>query len=215
MKIKVSAAMLVLACAAIVAAAALGAFSRGGTATAAKAAGNANPNAVGVKVHGRWTLQVRTPAGRVVRTYRFHNDLYPGFGAGRLTQMLLGSATPGSWQIYLFGPPSSLPCTAFGSASGCSIVMPGWGGVGATFDNLTQTSISGGLRLRGNAIADRDGTIGNVWTYLAGCSPNVAPDDCSPANTNSTTVVTQRTLPTPVSVLAGQQVLVTVDLTFS
>jgi hypothetical protein len=166
-------------------------------------------------VHGHWTLQVRQPNGRVVRTYRFHNDLYPSFGAGRISQILLGNVTPGSWQIYLFGPPGGMPCEQFGSPTGCSIVKSGWSGVGHTFDNLAQSAITNGLRLRGSAIADRDGTIGNVWTYVSGCSATVAPNDCTPALSSSTTVVTQRVLATAVGVLAGQQVLVTVDLTFS
>jgi hypothetical protein len=206
----------VLAAALLVAAAvaAFGAFAGGSTHRAAASAAR-NPNAVGVKVHGQWKLQVRQPNGHVMRTYRFHNDLYPSFGAGRISQMLLGNTTPGSWQIYLFGPPSSMPCSQFGSPSGCSIVKSGWSGVGKAFDNLVQTPIADGLRLRGTAIADNTGQISNVWTYLAGCSASVAPGDCAPGNTNSTTVVTQRVLPTAVNLTAGQQVLVTVDLTFS
>jgi len=205
----------VLAAALLVAAAVvLGAFAGRSTDRAASSSAR-DPNAVGIKVHGQWKLQVRQPNGRVVRTYRFHNDLYPAFGAGRIAQMLLGSSSPGSWQIYLFGPPASMPCEQFGSPSGCSIVKPGWGGVGATFDNLVQSPISGGLRLRGTAIADRDGQISNVWTYLSGCSASVAPSACDASNTSSTTVVTSRTLPTAVNLGAGQQVLVTVDLTFS
>jgi hypothetical protein len=204
----------IAAAAALAVAAAFGALAARSTHSAAAAA-QKNPNAVAIKVHGRWTLQVRQPSGRIVRTYRFHNDLYPAFGAGRISQMLLGSSTPGTWQIYLFGAPGSMPCSAFGSQTGCSIVKAGWGGVGHAFDNLVQSSISGGLRLKGSAIADNDGQITNVWTYLSGCSASVAASDCDQSASSSTTVVTQRALATTVSVLAGQQVLVTVDLTFS
>src|SRR5205085_384217 len=122
---------------AAVAAAALGAFALAhhGSRAVAKAA-PADPNAVGVEVHGRWTLQVRSPAGRVVRTYRFHNDLYPGFGSARIANALLGP-------------------------------------------------------------------------------PSVAPSDCDETTQNGYSVFTSRILPSIVAVLAGQQVLVTVDLTFS
>ena len=94
-------------------------------------------------------------------------------------------------------------------------IEPGWTGIGHTFDNLVTSTIAGGLRLRGNAVADNDGQISNVWTYLLHCPPSVAPSDCDETTQNGYSVFTSRILPSIVAVLAGQQVLVTVDLTFS
>jgi hypothetical protein len=206
---KISLLALAAVVVALGAASALGAFSRGGAQAAATAPSSVNK--VGVKVHGHWTLQVRTPAGRVVRTYRFHNDLFLPFAAGELTTNLIGSGTNGPWQVLLTGSPQA--CL---NGNSCGISEPGAepaGFQGHNTYNLTKTTISGGFRLRGSVVADQAGSIGNVHTYLSHCQKTVAPADCH--GDNGWSRITQRVLPALVPVEAGQQVLATVDITFS
>lgn len=211
---KISLVALAAVVVALGAASALGAFSRGGGTPTAAAKAPSKVDQVAVKLHGRWTLQVRTPAGRVVRTYRFHNDLFNPFGAGELTSSLTGSVTNGPWQVLLAGSPQA--CSTSGLPSSCGIAEPGAepaGFQGDTTYNLTKTTISGGFRLRGTVVADQAGSIGTVQTYLSHCVKTVAAADCH--GDNGWSRVTQRVLPSLVSVEAGQQILATVDITFS
>jgi hypothetical protein len=67
------------------------------------------------------------------------------------------------------------------------------------------------LVLQGNAVASRDGSIGFVYTEVCYTIPaNVDPSIC-----NVTKLVTGTQLQTPVNVVTGQQVLVTVRISFS
>jgi hypothetical protein len=191
--------------------------SVGQTAKAARPA--SNPNAVGVKVHGAWTLEVRDADGRVVRNLQFHNDLTTT-GISGLSTLLSQTYTPGYWVIELFGSPNA--CLRSGVASACDIVEPRGDGVnGHATKNLVVTKIPNGsfnfsgIRLKGSAVADQDGSITTVWTMLTGCATTVAVSGCDAPTHNYLSQITSRTLPSVVNVQAGQQVLTTVDLTFS
>jgi hypothetical protein len=212
------AAAIVLVSAVIVASA-LGDFSRDAARSAAKA--TSNPKAVGIKVHGQWTLQVRTPAGRVVRTERFHNELLGG--SSMLSRFLDRSESVGRWQIVLQG--SDQPCisTQFSQPAVCLSTEPDAYSpdIGHAFKNLAisrlgPTGGETGIRLAGTVIADRDGTISQVYTEQLPCAGTVAPSNCQTVDTVIYgRAFTYRTLASSVDVLAGQQVLATVDLTFT
>lgn len=213
MKTKLSVAALAVVVAALAAASAFGAFTHQGTATASKrpSATGKDPNAVGVQVHGHWTIQVRSKSGRVVRTVRFHNDL-TGIGAGQLRAVLAHQTTAGGWTIELFG--TNQPC---GGRNACDIAEPRVSPDsfnGSPSYNLTVSMITGGFELKGTAVPDNDTNLTQVWTILAQCPNTTAPSDCTgtPAGWGQ---VTTRILPAMIPVSAGQQVLAKVDLTFS
>jgi hypothetical protein len=209
---KVSLAAILAVVIAILLAAAFGAFGGKGHAVAAKAG---TPFATGVTVHGHWTLQVRSSSGRVLRTYRFHNDLSTPFAQGELARNLIGSSAAGPWQVLLQGSPSPCTISSFTGQS-CGIAEVGAEPAGFQGDNtynLTKSIITGGFRLQGSVIVDAAGTITTVHTYLSHCVSSVAPADCH--GDNGWSRVTQRVLPSAISVGPGQQVLATVDITFS
>jgi hypothetical protein len=172
-----------------------------------------NPNSVGVKVHGAWTLEVRNSDGQVVKTLRFHNDL-TATGASTLAAILSEISTPNYWGIELFGSPNA--CIFNSSAAACDIVEANGQRVnGHAFNNLVVSALSNGVRLKGSATADQDGTITTVWSVLIFCSPTLAENSCDSSTQTGFGQVTSRTLPSAVNVLSGQQILATVDLTFS
>jgi hypothetical protein len=179
-----------------------------------------NPNIVGVKVHGAWTLEVREKDGRLVRSLQFHNDLTTS-GMGALTSILSREFSPNYWVIELFGSPDA--CLRNAVASACDIAEPQGDGVnGHATKNLVVTKLPGtqqstfsGIRLKGSAVADQNGSITTVWTDLVYCATTVAVANCNATTQAGFSQVTSRTLPSVVNVLAGQQVLATVDLTFS
>ncbi len=83
----------------------------------------------------------------------------------------------------------------------------------ALFKNLTVEAPSDTLTLSGSAIADLTGVISHVSTWFMTCAPSVAPNDCI-GETAEQVLFTFADVG-PFNVEPGQQVLVTVDLTFS
>ena len=86
---------------------ALGAFG-GKTSLLSKGAPAANANAI--TVHGRWTIEVKTPAGKRVSMRHFENALQLPYGNAVLSAFLARSNSPGAWSIVLDG--SDPPCCA-------------------------------------------------------------------------------------------------------
>jgi hypothetical protein len=209
---KLSLAAAIVLSAGLVAGCGSASSSAGRTAHAA-ARPASNPNAVGVKVHGAWTLQVREPDGRLVRSLQFHNDL-TNVGAGGLSSILSKEFTPGYWVIELFGSPNA--CLRNSNPASCDISEPQGQGVnGPATKNLVLTNVGSGVRLKGSTTTDQNGSITIVWTVLTFCAKTVAVADCNSTNVAGFSQITARTLPSVVNVQAGQQVLATVDLTFS
>ena len=196
-------------------AAAFGAFASNGRTSAAGA------GADGVKVHGHWTIVVRSTSGKVVRRYHFHNDFNgPGFGtsggADALQQILSGSKAAGDWDISVHGSgcPSSNAnfCQMFESDA-----SPVFGAFPPDTKNLTVSAPESGtdafsIVLQASVTATNDGTIDRVDSGLQKCpTGSTVGADCG-VGYNS---VTTRILPSPISVLSGQSVSVTVKLSFS
>ena len=208
MKTKFFAGGLVAVAAALVAAAALGAFSSGThNAKGASRAASAN-----IALHGHWTIQIRDH-GHVVRTVRFHNEL-TATGIGELTSILSHQRGITGWMIELFGNPT--PC---GGRSACDIGEPQVSPStlnGAGVYNLTVSPITNGFELKGTATPDVDTTINQVWTVLVGCNRNTAQSSCSgTVGTQGIGQVTSRALSPGIPVSAGQQILAKADLTLS
>jgi hypothetical protein len=72
------------------------------------------PQRATVEVHGDWRIDVRTRTGRLVHSYRFHNEFAPTTGGEALTSLLAGNATVGGWNVEL-RTSGSVSCAASGS----------------------------------------------------------------------------------------------------
>ena len=175
----------------------------------------------GIKVHGHWTIEVRDPDGTLVERREFDNAI-TGEGEMILTRILGRVETVGNWQIYTLSPPASEVCEAPVATphGNCHIAEAGdpTGGANNFFETLSLSLSSApdpySLNLSGYLIAQRDGSIYSVYTVVYTCESAISPDLCVGAG-GSAFGVTDTTLPSPVPALTGQQVLVTVVISFS
>ncbi len=168
----------------------------------------------GIKVHGHWTIEIRDPDGTQVPRREFDNALAPSGGGSVLARVFARQLTVGSWQVGVGGG----LCTSDGTPSGtqfvCQIVESGAPTpVASTFATLTVAAAGGTLVLNGSAIAARTGVVYDVRTLFNECPATTTPaDTCQVGPLLDIT----ETFPTPsISVSAGQQILVTVVLSFS
>jgi hypothetical protein len=163
----------------------------------------------GIQVHGHWVIEVRNPDGTLATRREFENDLEQPNGAFFLMELLATRATAGNWKVYLGGP-SDGPCDANRK---CVVVQPGDSDLPHFFPTLIVTSVAENLVLSGSAIASADGDISEVATGLVKCDSSVAPTDCF--TQGNAPAFTRTTLPSPVPVTAGQQIQVSVMISFS
>lgn len=186
----------------------------------AKAAPSGGPQE-GIKVHGHWTIEVRNPDGTLGTRREFENALTPS-GASALAEFLARTKSVGSWRVNLEGSPvAASPCVVATGPIACSVVEPASGNSGPTFfptltiDAPTTGPNAGKFVLRGTATAQRDGNVGVVGTDFAECSATVAPSVPCPAFAIVQGGVFSFTSTTPIPVSAGQQIQVTVVISFS
>jgi hypothetical protein len=171
-----------------------------------------------VKVEGHWKIEVRNPDGRLVTVRRFHND--PTNANSAIATILARAYTPSYWWITLGSNTGAGPaCLSSGTPVFCRLIDANDLGAFAaspnSFKTLT-TSNSGvqtSITLTGSMNAQRDGDVNTVATNLSVCSNTVAPSTA--CGTSSFWPFTQRTLGSPISLVTGQQLLVTVTLTFT
>lgn len=173
-----------------------------------------------IRVHGHWTITVVEPDGRVVERREFDNLLF-GSGAQKLSQLLAREQAVGYWTVLTSSTGGQEVCEQpSGTPISLCLLVEATDPTTANnrFPTLTLTvapSTPFGLTLSGSLTAQRTGEISNVSTRLLGCTSATSPDDCATglnpvANSNMT-----GTDITPVPVTQGQQVLVTVTISFS
>lgn len=177
----------------------------------------------GIVVHGHWTIEVRDSDGSVAERYEFENAL-TSQGSEMFTKLLGRVETPGDWEIRSASVASQEVCEhpAGTPTTICTIAEPtNPSTFNSYFKNLTVTvapSAPFKLTLSGNIIAQRTGELSTVGVQLNACSSATAPDAC-PGTIQASLVdsqfVTSTTLGTPVPVVIGQQVLVSVEISFS
>jgi hypothetical protein len=161
---------------------------------------------------------VLSKSGKVVRTYRFHNDFVPtgaSGGDGALSAILSGGSVAGDWDVSLQG--SACPAS---NANFCQLFpadsSPSFFNAAADTKNLTVTVPTSGtdsfkIVLAGTVPAANDGTITRVSSGLQKCSAvSSAGHDCGIGYNE----ITDRTLSTPITVSAGQSMAVTVKISF-
>lgn len=161
-----------------------------------------------VTVHGQWTIVVRNKRHKVVARRHFENALV-STGAGILAQLLSRQAAAGSWGVNVtFGAIVDSINTASDSPP--------------FYKNLQVTAPTTGpdankVVLSGTATPTADTTITHVDTYLGLCTAPATAGCISPANPQFTSKQLDglNGNPAAVPVAAGQQVSVTVKLSFS
>jgi hypothetical protein len=170
----------------------------------------------GIKVHGHWTIEVRNPDGTMVERREFDNALFLPTGSMGLARVLGRADSVKGWWIVLFAD----------QTVNSPFLHPGGVIVEATnevpdpdyFKNLTLDLPTSGanankLVLSGTATADRNGNIQDVRTaFDTEALPSAAPPYMYPGNTRN---FTRTVLGNPVNLIAGQQVIVTVVISFS
>ncbi len=176
------------------------------------AASSAGPSGTdeGIKVHGDWVIEVRNQDGSLAERREFENAL-TAYGELLLTTALARQFHPGVWGVLVSGGPNPQPCG--NAAPAClmrepiSSALDGWNAT--HFTTLTVAALQNPkrLELQGNFDAPQDGTINLVQTINCFGGPD-------PALCNNTQVITGTNI-TDVNVFAGQQVLVTVRISFS
>ncbi len=167
----------------------------------------------GITVHGHWTIEVRDPDGTLVSRHDFDNAL---IGGASLARVLARDATVGLWRVFLNSLPGGL-CLPEGTAgsAGCLIVEGSYpfSDPGHIFKTLTLSANGSALTLSGTATAARNDVIASVHTLYDECPATTAPATTCVSGTGVTFTRTTAVLSIPVA--AGQQILVTVALTFS
>jgi len=170
----------------------------------------------GITVHGDWVIEVRNPDGSVAERREFQNEL--SAGGGLLTCSLARVCSPGVWGVGLrSNVASDSPCMTPDPVSLCLIREP----INSSLSNYPAThftTLTVAMEqappetvLQGNFDAPNDGIINRVQTFNCFALPvNADPSLCG-----SIQLITETTLATPVNVVAGQQVLVTVRISFS
>jgi len=184
----------------------------------AKAGAAAGP-VEGLRVHGRWTIEVRNPDGTLVERRDFENALVIPAGATHLANILGRARTVGGWRINTVGSAQICEHPAGGSPTSCEIVESTDALVSnAAFPTLTVTvsgAVPAEMVLNGSLVAQLTGDISQVRTFNLYCANTTSPSACPAGSAAGAGMVTSTSLGTPIAVTAGQQVQVRVVISFS
>lgn len=184
----------------------------------------------GVRVHGAWKLVVRDRAGNVVARRSFTNDL-TSYGGGRLAAVLSREVSVGHWSIMLdsrngaAGQGTGICVSPTGAPASCQIGEPGIFPAGTAPGSLAQNLVltvppenAPRFTLSGSIVAKSAASVRVVSTVLSTCDgPQLRTQRCTGSNRGSGWAggFTRRVLPQPLPVAVGQQVEVSVTLSFS
>jgi hypothetical protein len=158
----------------------------------------------GITVHGHWAIDVQNPDGTLVEHLEFENDLQPD-GCEVLALILAREETVEHWRLYIWGDPQ--PCLGpTGNPAQCFIIEPGGTAGSNAFDNLVVTVDGTGTEAK--IMFEGYATIGNS-TDINGVGTSILTLPMA-----SYLVFTSRTI-TPVPVVPGQIVLISVEIFFS
>jgi hypothetical protein len=169
-----------------------------------------------IMVHGLWTIDVLDPDGTTVSSHSFTNAYT---GGGNLPRLLARDRVVGTWIVEISG--ESLCNNDAGARVNCQIHESKTPFSGAhIFPNLSASVGTSGanqnrLVLTGFATSQHDGQVTSVATQIRTCAGNVSPESCTGAA--GVMAFTSRSIPAAdrPSVVAGQQVAVTVVIGFN
>jgi hypothetical protein len=166
-----------------------------------------------IKVHGHWTIDVRNPDGTLVTHREFENAITPS-GQVQLTKILGRVAKPGLWEIDLFSPVGNFASIyesndTLGTPNQRTLSVC----VGGTLCSVEgQTPPQGVFMVGGHIPAPSSVSIEHVQTLMDGCAPD---DPANPCVTQPQRFLfTEHFLSSPVNVVAGQIIQVTVAISF-
>jgi hypothetical protein len=172
----------------------------------------------GIDVHGHWIIQVLNPDGGLVSKHEFDNALISRI---TLAKVLSRENTIGNWSVLVSDPHGD---SLARDRRPCVICEPSDPQRESYyyFPNLTVTREATAtghdkLVLSGRMTAEIDSSVGEVFTKLSTCDATVSPVDC-PGSTSVSREgdFTGYYVPigSEIPVTAGQEVLVTVEITF-
>ena len=170
----------------------------------------------GIKVHGDWTIDVLNPDGTLVSHRKFENALVAS-GKRRIARVLNREFLSQNWSITISSTANSLkPCLLTGGGPGSCIISEPQSifQEPRLFKNLAVSVDSNGvMTMSGTATAQNDGLVNRVSTSIraAPCNPGEFPDNCS-GSTPAFITITE--LSTPIDVVVGQIIAVTVQISF-
>jgi hypothetical protein len=174
------------------------------------------PGQEGIKVHGHWVIDVTNPDGALASHNEFENELTTS-GSLLLADILTRQNSVGGWKIVLYN--SFLSSNSFldsdGNVAAGSILESTYPYTGPNYFKTLTVSVpsqSHQVELKGNATAGRDGSIEIVYTSNWLLSPAIAPTSSYQGTECS---FTQKILSPQINLQAGQQVTVTVTISFS
>ncbi len=167
----------------------------------------------GIEVHGHWRIEILDKDGKSVSVTEFDNEF---FGNNVVSKLLSGSeneyGSSGGFRIQLMGTPD--PCVS----SDCYIAQNSFNCGDGLTHHSTNLNISAGvsIQLSGSVIAEQNSAIEGVQVTLKHCYETILPSACE----NEDTLCSFRNfsgtaLPTPQNVQSGQQILVTIEISFS
>ena len=172
----------------------------------------------GIKVHGHWTIEVTNPDGTLAERREFENALTSS-GASTMARFMGRRNSVGGWVVYLWTTTGTAPfMDTQGNNNMALILEPSYALSDAVyFKNLVVDVPTTGVNanklvLSGNATAQRDGVINRVITAVNQLDATLPP---SGAYVSSWQFFTQSDLATAVTVSGGQQIAVTVVISFS
>lgn len=182
-----------------------------------------NASIEGIQVHGHWTITVKNQQGKVIEKREFENSLSNN-GSQNITEMMAGEFTFGAWSISTNSMNSQNDICQGEDANGnptpsqC-IISSYDSSQNFVFNTLNISTPNSGdnansLVLTGNFTAAYDGNIGHVHSIFHRCDSSTSPDNCT-TGSGGQYAFTSKTLDSAVSILANQQVSITVVLSFS
>lgn len=171
----------------------------------------------GIKVHGDWVIEVKNPDGTLAHRREFKNALETS-GKYSLAQFLSRRESVGEWQIWLGSTVGIQPCV-YATGTYCVVVESDSSWIGNNIFKTLTVSVSGSnnIVLVGTATAQASSSIGIVSTYVSRCAstiPTSTPCD-NPSLFTATTLSPTSSPPGPIPVSLGQQIEVTVTISFS
>jgi len=198
------------------------------------------PGQEGIKVHGHWVMDLKDKDGKVIEHRDFQNSLDRNNGTNLLIQLLTGVVVGGNMEIDAiktgttgtFGGGgvdySMFPAGTNVSSATCTTGTSGFSNSRYCFNNMTTTiqhdpvDSAGSMILHGQFTAAADVVIDTVQTRNGGCfvtSGDFGPAQCA-AGTNlpqyaQSIFVFTGTGITPLTVLSGQTLAITVTISFS
>ncbi len=195
----------------------------------------------GVRMHGHWTIDIVNPDGKRAQHHEFDNSIQYD-GQNFLIGLMSGYGAAGQYAIYMYAPNGDTsPCSGTSATYPfCGIVQSTTAQPGAFLcsvyycvSGLTVTPTFGvgpTLKLAGNITAVSNGYIGTVATSMNACNIPLAQGASYPAGPSTTTpaacqtstvngafggTMTSTALSSPISVIVGQIIQVTVTISFS